>query len=334
MARMPAKSLFFLLIGLALLSVTGCRESPPPTPTLTSTVTHTPTITPTPTITQTTTPAFTITPRPSNTFTATLTPFRTLSPTPSPSQAPLQPAVLFPYQDANRKIVDWSYIHVTRIDRDRLGEINDLWVFMAFQLMDRAVHQRNLNIFGEMVTVYYLNVAHEFDGVMVPMQLVLGGTPGANVLIKDIPAGGTAYLQIQVRKPKDNFDPYITHRDANRAYELRDSDYPLLFLKDFQAMLTALPDEIILLADHPILFPRDDWLQVKLDMRRVSYLAARYHPFFEIDAYDRLTEQSAFAYALVEHIFRGGEIPEGYHAFSSQTLIIITGDGQATLVRE
>ena len=208
---------------------------------------------------------------------------------------------------------------------NRLNEVNDLWAFLAFQLLDRAIHQRNFNFLGETITVYYLNVAHEFNGEMLPMQLVLGGTPGTNIKIKDIPAGGTAYIQVKRQDADAGFDPYIAHRDANRDYGLPDSDYPLWFLKDLQALLPTLPDEIILLADHPILFPPDDWPQIKLDMRRVSYLAARYQPFFEIDAYDRLADQSDFAYALRDHILDDKTMPPGLYAYSSHTLIIITG---------
>jgi len=326
--------MIILILWAFLLGIVGCRPSPTPspTPTSTATVTNTPTITPTatitltPTPTQTTTPAYTITPRPSNTPTVTLTPFPTFSPTPSPSPVPLRPAVLFPYQDVNGKTVDWAYKHITRIGFDRLDEVNDLWAFLGFQLLDRAIYQRNMDFLGETITVYYLNVAHEFDGEMLQMQLVLGGTPGADVAIQDIPAGGTAYVQVQVRESTQRFDPYITHRDANRDYELRESDYPLLFLKELQTLLPTLPDEVILLADHPILFPKDNWPQIKLDMRRVSYLAARYVPFFEMDPYDRLADQSDFAYALRDHLYYNQSMPAGFYAFSSQTMIIITGD--------
>jgi hypothetical protein len=316
---------FSLLILMAtLLGLAGCQTAQRTTAEISKTPTAT--ITETPTPTQTSTPAFTITPRPSNTPTITATPFNTLSPTPEPSPVAAQPAVLFPYQDINGKTVDWSYIHVTRIGYDQFDQVNDLWAFISFQLLDRAIHHRNLNFLGETITVYYLNVAHEFDGEMVQMQLVLGGTLGKDVAIEDIPAGGTAYLQGQVREAWQDFAPYVTHRDANRAFQYRDESYPLLFLKDLQTLLPTLPDEIILLADHPILFPRDDWPQIKLDMSRVSYLAARYQPFFAIDDYDRLDDQSAFAYALRDHILNSEALPAGLYAYSSQTLIIITGD--------
>jgi hypothetical protein len=222
--------------------------------------------------------------------------------------------------------VDWSYIHITQLGRDEEDEINDLWAFIAFQLLDRGIHQRNFNFLGETITVYYLNVSHEFDGTMLPMQLVIGGTAGTDVPIEDIPAGGTAYLQAQVRGASETFDPFIIHRDANRDFELREAAYPRLLLSEFQALLPTLPDEIILLADHPILIPKNNWPQIKLDMSRVSYLAARYQPFFEFNAYDRLVGQSDFAYALRDHIFKQLPMPVDLYAYSSKTLIIIRGD--------
>ena len=322
MIRSRNLTLTLLFVAITLVSATGCSAKASPTPS----ATIEPTITLTPTPTQTTTPANTITPKPSLTPTVTLTPYNTLSPTATASPVPSRPAVLFPYQDINGKTVDWSYIHVTQIGTNRLDEVNDLWAFMSFQLLDRAIYHRNLDFLGETVTVYYLNVAHEFDGEMVTMQLVIGGTAGTNIAIEDIPAGGTTYLQMQVREAWESFAPYVTHRDANRAYEYSDESYPLVFLKDLQALLPTLPDEIILLADHPILFPQDNWPQIKLDMQRVSYLAARYQPFFETDDYDRLVDQSDFAYALRDHILNGWEMPAGFYAFSSQTLIIIKGE--------
>jgi hypothetical protein len=315
-----------------LLGLIGCGPEATPTPTTTATITPThtqtltPTITYTPTPTQTKTPANTITPRPSNTPTITLTPLPTLTFTPTPTEVVLQPAELFPYRDVNGKVVDWSYGHITRIGFNRLNQVNDLWAFMGFQLLDRAIYQRNFEFLDETITVYYLNVAHEFNGNLLPMQLVIGGTPGEDVAIEDIPAGGNAYIQVQVRESWQPFDPYIIHQDANRDYALRESDYPLLFLKELQELLPSLPDEIILLADHPILIPQDDWNQIKLDMSRVAYLAARYQPFFKLDDFDRLVDQSDFAYALREYLYRNGEMPEGYYAYSSKTLIIISNE--------
>lgn len=332
MRHTPQRLLLTIFCLMILWLVSGCQSgrapeiTETPTITLTPTITNTPTITPTFTPTHTTTPAFTITSPPTNTPTITPTPFRTLSPTPTPSQVPSRPAVLFPYQDNFSRTIDWSYVYITQIGYDRLEEVNDLWAFMAFQLLDRGIHQRNFTFLGETLTVYYLNVAHEFDGDLLPMQLVLGGTPGADVPIQNIPAGGTDTIQVAIRDASTPFSPRIVHRDANSAFEIRNEDYPLHFLKDLQALLPELPDEIILLANHPILVPRDDWTQVKLDMQRVSFLAARYQPFFELDPFDRIVGHSAFAYALRDHLLDGTEMPLGIYAYSSRNLVIITGE--------
>jgi len=325
--RLPLRILLILLSLLMMQCVAACQASTPmtPTPSMTNTASPTATETFTPTMTLTTTPANTITPRPSITSTSTSTPYRTLSPTATPSQVPSQPAVLFPFEDINGRKVDWAYIYVTRFGTSQFDIIDDLWAFMSFQLLDRGIHQRNYNFLGETITVYFLNVAHDFNGEMLPMQLVLGGTPGADVALEDIPAGGSAYLQMLLQNASDSFDPYLIHRYANCDYEARKSSYPLMYLEEFQELLPTLADEIILLADHPILFPRNDWTQIKLDMARVPYLAARYQPFFEFDIYDRLVDQTDFAYALRTHIFNQDAIPLGIYAYSSQTLIIIQG---------
>jgi len=333
MPRTP--QLLLTLLCLLVLSIApGCGSPAPEAtetpssalPAITPTVTNTPTNTPTFTPTHTTTPAFTITSPPTNTPTITPTPLRELSPTPTPTLPPPRPAVLFPFQDTSGRIINWSYFYVTQLGSNRFDEVNDLWAFMAFQLLDRGIHQRNFTFLGETITVYYLNVAHDFNGLLLPMQLVLGGTKGDNVPINIIPAGGTAYIQVAVRDAATPFSPRITHREANEAFEVRNEAYPLYFLKDLQAMLPELPDEIILLANHPILIPRDEWPQVKLDMTRVSFLAARYQPLFELDPYDRIVDQSAFAYALRDYLLDGAEMAPGIYAYSSRTLVIITGE--------
>ena len=99
-----------------------------------------------------------------------------------------------------------------------------------------------------------------------------------------------------------------------------------MYLEEFQELLPTLPDEIILLADHPILFPRNGWTQIKLDMQRVNYLSARYQPFFKFDVYDRLVDQSDFATVALRGYAISRETTKGFYAFSSQTLIIIQGE--------
>ena len=321
MGLKPVQHLIFLLIAIPILLLSGCQSEANPV----ETPTASPTITQTPTTTFTSTPAFTITPRPSSTPTITSTPLRLLSPTPTASPIPPRPAQLFAYQDRHGTPVDWSYTYVTELGYDWEEQVNHLWAFLSFQLLDRGIHQRNLYFLGEVITVYYLNVAHEFNGEPIQMQLVLGGTPGANVPIHAIPAGGTAYLQVQIQDASEAFSPQQVHEEAAQEYEPDDEIYPLLFLKELQALLPTLPDQVILLANHPIQFPRGTWPLIKLDMRRVSYLAARYQPFFTIDEFDRLDDQSDLAYALRDYLLDDQPIPGGIYAFSSQTLVIITG---------
>jgi len=281
----PARTLLVFISVLMLFSVNGCRSArksfSTKTPTPTSSFTRRPTQTGTPTNTATFTPtqtstlAFTITSPPTNTPTSTPTPYRVLSPTPTPSPIPLRPAALFPLQDDFGETIDWAYFHVTQLGHNYLGEVNDLWAFMAFQLLDRGIHHENFSFQGEIITAYFLNVAHDFNGNMLPVRLILGGTPGRDVPIGVIPAGGTAYIQVSIRDGSGVFSPDLTHQEANSAFETRDENYPLIFLKDLQTLLPELPDELILLANHPILVPRNDWPQIKLDMERVSYLTAR-----------------------------------------------------------
>jgi hypothetical protein len=328
MPLIRSKILLVLLALMLLTANSACQEEAPITANASTalvvelTVTETRTLEPT----MTSTPANTITPRPSQTPSITSTAFPTLTPTPLATPFDSQPAVLFPFQDSNGRTVDWSYIHVTQIGVNSDDEINDLWAFMAFQLLDRAVHQRNLQLLDETISVYYLNVAHDFNGRLLPMQLVLGGTVGANVTIENIPSGGTAYIQAQVRPSSEGFDPFVVHRDANREFELREESSPRMLLSELQALLATLGDEIILLADHPILIPRNEWPQVKLDMSQISYLAARYQPFFDFDEYGQLVDQSDFAYDLRDHIFEQRPMPEGLYAYSSKTLVILQKD--------
>ena len=322
MRQKKFQCLTILIAILVLSAITGCQVTPvtdanpeeAPSATLTLS----------PTITFTTTPAFTITMRPTQTPTVTNTPYRTLSVTPSPSPIPERPSLLFAYEDNFGNPVDWSYHYVTEIGYDQLDtRVNHLSAWMAFQLLDRGIHQRNFYFLGEPITVYYLNVAHTFDGQQQIMQLVLGGTPGENVPIQHIPAGGTAYLQVHFRDSLETFSPQVIFREANAAYEVRDEAYPLIFIKDLQAILPTLLDEVILLANHPVLVPQGSWPRKKLDMQRVSYLAARYQPFFELDAHDRIIDQSEFAYHLQDYLLEGKSIPVGIYAFSSHNLVIV-----------
>ncbi len=240
--------------------------------------------------------------------------------------APLQPATLFTLRDTSGVLIDWEYAHVTQLRKDKNEVVNDLWVMMAFRLMDRAIHRRTMVMNGEPVTVYYLYVMHTFDGVEMPFQLILGGTPGDDVPLSALPADGSAYIRYKLLSSKEPVDPYIIHRDALRDYDLREESYPTQRITDLEALLADLPDEVILLADHFVLVPRDDWHQHRLDMERVSYLAARFAPFFTLNAYDRIEGQSPWALSLADYLVHGyPPAVDFFGLFSAQTLIIVTG---------
>ena len=77
-------------------------------------------------------------------------------------------------------------------------------------------------------------------------------------------------------------------------------------------------------ADHAVLVDPDDWLQLRADMTRIAYLAARWDPFIELDPYDRITGHLPAANALANLVLY--QIPPAVEvpAFSSAVLVIIT----------
>jgi len=286
--------------------------------------TRIPTSASTPTQTQTFTLVPTITPRASLTPTITLTLYPSLTPTRTATPIATRPAKLFDFQDSYGNVVDWGYFYVTDIGFDTDAEVNQLSAMLSFRLMDRAIHQRNMRILGQDITVYYLHVSHDFKGEQIAMELVIGGTYGKDVLINLIPADGSAYLRVRSMTADEPFDPYVIHRDANLPFAQQQEQYPDMMLTDFQTLLRSLPDELFILADHPILFPRNDWQQIKVDMTRISSLAARYWSFFSRDVYDHITGPSDFALALAQYLLSGHSMPKGTYSFASQTLILIS----------
>ena len=189
--------------------------------------------------------------------------------------------------------------------------------------MDRAIHRTTLTIMDQDVTVYYLNVQHQFDGQPGPLRLVLGGTFGKDVPLDLIPLDGSAFIRVRVLDPDAAFDPYIFHRDALKSYATREPQYPDMPLVALERMLPGLPDELIVLADHQILFDPDNLAQVQVDMSRVAYLAARYQPFAAVDDYNRVTGPNPAAVDLREFLLHGVPIPGGIPAYSSDTLVLL-----------
>jgi len=100
-----------------------------------------------------------------------------------------------------------------------------------------------------------------------------------------------------------------------------------MLLSDFERLLADLPDEVIVLAHHPVIFPPDTWTQAVLDMSRLSAQAARLQPFFEFDAFNILLGQSDVAFAWADYLSENEPIPEELEedgmTFSAEYLIII-----------
>ena len=238
--EMKPAHFFALLIFLFLAGCTLFADLFPSTRLIpTGTPTSTPTIPPTRTLVPTQTP------------TTTLTPTVTLTPTQTETPAPLAPASLFSFHDANGRTIDWSYAHASYYVKSENGSPKVLFGFMAFQLIDRAIHHQTITYDGQTLTVYYLNVQHEFSGQMQPVKLILSAASGQDVPIALIPAGGGTYVRMRLVARWDIFDASSYHRDANKAYADRSRRYPDVLLPDLEKLLPTLPDGLITLADAP-----------------------------------------------------------------------------------
>jgi hypothetical protein len=314
------KIIAWLMIAIMLLS--ACQKEflsrPTLSPTLSPTITHTATITPT----STTVP--TITPTPSKTPTPTLTPYPSRTRTATATAIAQRPARLFEFYAGGDHMVDWGYSYISEKGMGMDDKVNQLTAMFAFQLMDRGIHAKNVRFLDEDITVYYLNVSHEFDGEAIPMRLLIGGTYGQNVPVKQIPADGSAYIEFLEVDSDQVFEPWRIHREAQLPYEERQAIFTSMLMQDFEQFLSALPDELIILAEHPILWPKDDWTQVKLDMSRLSSMAARYLPFFSLDVYEHILGPSESASALAAYLLADASLPEGEIDFSAQVLIFVT----------
>ena len=321
----------FSLLGVGFFTACGPRPTPTPTATPSSTVTETPTLTiaatgtNTPTFTPTATntflptPTLTATPTP----TVTETPLPSLTPTLTETPAPADPAKLFYYVDAAGRRVNWAYAQMSRYVLDEHGQTKYLSATLAFQLMDRGVHRMTYTIMDRPVTVYYLNVSHDFGAGPVPMQLILDGVDGQAVAISAIPAGGSRYISVRQMSYLESMDPIGLHRDSNLSYAQRITRYPDVLLTDLQADLANLPDQVIVLADQAIMVDPGSWHQVQNDISSVASLAAQDLPFFAVDPYNRVVGPSPLAQALeayfLHHTPVGAQVP----VYSSHALVII-----------
>lgn len=317
-ARYP----LILFLFAALIVLNGCQKEFQSRPTLSPTYTATITLTSTLTLTPTVVP--TVTPTPSMTPTYTLTPYPTRTSTPTATPVPQRPAKLFDLLAGGFRTVDWSYFYITEKETGNLGDVNGLTAMLAFQLMDRGIHSYTVDFLERDITVYYLNVQHESNGTILPLRLVIGGTYGNEVPISQIPADGSAYVSFYEQDADVVFEPWTIHKQSLLPYENRESIFSNMLLQDFEQFLPSLPDELILLAEHPVLISEDDWPEVKFDMSRISSQAAKYLPYFTLDVYERFVSLSDSATALADYLLEGKNVPSGELIFSAQYLVIVT----------
>jgi hypothetical protein len=307
----------FMVSALLLIGCSGNSTSPEIslTPTITATFTNTVTVTYLPTVT----------PHPSRTPTGTETPFPTGSATPTETSAPPRPAQLWLKRDINEKKLDWGYSHITDIGWNSKGEVVRFSAMLGFQLMDRAIHRQTISVFAKPLTVYYLNVRRQVGKELETSRLIVGGAFGEDIPLGVIPAGGPSYVRMKIFTRNEPVDPFNIHISANLPYDKRSGEYPDTLLTDLEAVLSVLPDQVILLADQSIIVDPDSIQRFEYDIQTVSYLMARYYPWMLLDDYDRFTGANQSALELADNLYLNKPITSPIEWYSGETLIFITG---------
>ncbi len=314
-----------LVLTLLALSLTGCQKPLQGRPTALPTQLPTASITPTPS--QTPTPLPTVTMTPTATATPTETPVPTATNTATPTPIPTRLATLFPLTAGGQQTVDFGYHYITRKDNREDGSLRNLSAMVSFQLMDRGIHSETVKILGKDVTVYYLRVRHIFDQTNLEVKLVLTGLYGQEIPIAGMPADGSSYISLRRQKANQVFEPWKLHQDWNLPLDQRAPLFDTVRLPDFEAELRSLPDQVILLADHPIILNPDGWTQIYIDMDRVSASAARFKPFFNFNEFDQMTGQSTQAIVWEDYLVNNTDIPNNQYnrmTFAADFLVIIT----------
>ncbi|HNW95232.1 MAG TPA: hypothetical protein PKL60_03490 [Anaerolineaceae bacterium] len=318
-----------LLLSLLLLGVlfgsAACQPQYQGRPT--AQPTRVPSRTPTPTITSTLPPAPTATPSPSPTLTHTPTPLPSTTPTETPTPIPPRAAVLFPLKAGGANTVNWSYFYLSRKELREDNSLLSLSATVAFQLLDRGIHSETVRVHDQDVTVYYLRVSHVFNQVPIETKLVLTGYFGRAVPVSALPADGAAFVNLRTQNSDAVFEPWRIQSDWLLPFEQRQALFQQMTLTDFEQLLADLPERVILLAHHPVIWPPDDYAQADLDMARVSAQAARLQAFFDHDAFDLLTGQSRMAEAWSAYLLHNQVIPtdvaQAGLSYSAEYLIIV-----------
>ncbi len=303
-----------------------------PSLTPTATITLTPTITSTPTNTVTSTPTSTRTRLPTFTATASLTPIPSATslpsatPTLTETPAPTRLAQLFQARDAGGRVLDWGYARYTDWRLGSKGETRTLSAFLSFRLVDRAVHRETLDAHGKPVTAYYLNVTHEFAGLVQPVHLIISGEWGQDVPIGAMSSSGSFFITERVLPPGSGFNPLTIHRDITKNYPNRPLEYQGILITDFETLLASQPDNLILLADHAILPNPDNYGDLEFYFQNTPYLAARYTPLVTFDQQGKISGPSRLASELADAVLNGSPMPANETIYySSDVLIFLQG---------
>ncbi len=321
----PRASLLFCLLAGLLLFSASCQPQFEGRPT--ALPTRVPSQTPTATITPTLPPAPTVTSSPTPTLTHTPTPLPSTTPTETPTPIPPRAAVLFPLKAGGANTVNWSYFYLSRKELRDDGSLLSLSATVAFQLLDRGIHSETVRVRDQDVTVYYLRVSHIYNQVPIETKLVLTGYFGRDVPVSALPADGAAFVNLRSQNSDAVFEPWTIQSDWLLPFEQRQTLFQQMSLTDFEQMLADLPERVILLAHHPVIWRPDDWAQADLDMSRLSAQAARLDDFFDHDAFDLLTGQSRMAEAWSAYLLQNQVIPadvaQAGLSYSAEYLIIV-----------
>lgn len=315
-----------LLVVVLLLATTfSCNPQPQGRPTAFPTVAPTQTLIPTATDTPTPVPTSTMTPTPTMTPTATLVP--TATPTYTATPIPTRLAQLPALNTGDNQVVDWGYFYLTQREDLEDGSLVSLSAMVAFQLMDRGIHTETIKVLGEDVTVFYLRVRHDFDQNIGEVKLILTGFFGAGLEIRNVPADGATYVSVHQRHASDLFEPWKLHQEWNLPPAQREPLFSSLRLDELEKLLQELPDQIVLLADHPVIMKSDTWNQSYLNMDRISASAAKLSPFFVFNEFDQLVGQTTMAHVWQNYLAFSSDIPADLlnkMVFSADYLIFVT----------
>jgi hypothetical protein len=256
--------------------------------------------------------------------TATLvpTPTSTFTPTPIPTRLANLPVLV-----TGNQVVDWSYSYLTQKENRTDGGLLNLSGMVSFQLMDRGIHSETISILGEEVTVFYLRVRHQFNNTLSEVKLILTGFYGANLEIRNLPADGSTYVSVHSRRATDLFEPWKLHQEWTLPPAQREPLFNTMRLSELEQYLRNLPEQVILLADHPVILERDSWNQIYLDMDRISASAARFYPFFAFNELNQMTGQTTMSFVWQNYLNSGVDIPADQinkMVFSADYLVFVT----------